>query len=462
MADPIQVKTAEQIRDDILAELAAQHTTTDENLGANARTEAYAVATELDELYFQLWRAQRSTYIRTASGTALDSRGSDYSLARRAAATAVGTVRFTGTNGTSIPNGTFVSAPATSARDKIQFATPSTGAYTIPGVGFLDVPVTALLAGAGGNLAAGLITQLDNSISGVTSITNPAATTLGTDIEDDDTYRERILAYIAGLSKGTIPAIKAGALEFEVQTVTLARDLPTGQAYLEVEEDLALFPIAGVGGKLAINGFAEIVAYTGVDISLTPQRITGLTRGQESTSDQDHTAGLAVAEYVPSGSGRTITSASIQESFGSGLLTVYVHDGSAGSPHAELVSLVQKRLRGDGTDRDPGYRGAGIQLNAVAATGNLVNVDAVIVTRPSYDAIQTQGEVDTLITAYLNAKRVGEMLYELEPLEVALVHPGVETVDWMTINGLTVDGLGTANIAGDPTQIIRAGAVTVN
>ncbi len=461
MAEPIQIQTAEEIRDAIVAELAAQYGISDTNIGALDRLLAYAVGSELDEMYFQLWRAARSVYIKTATKSTLDKRGSDYSVTRRAATFAVGTVRFTGTNGTGIPNGTIVAAPATPARDKIQFETPSTGAYTIPAAGFLDVPVTAMVAGSESNLADSMITQLETSISGVSSITNPAATTLGTDIEDDDTYRERILATIGGLSRGTIPSIIAGALDFTVQIVTLARDLPAGQSYLEVEEDLALFPIAGGGGKVEIDGWTEVVLYTGIDTAVTPQRITGLTRGQEGTTDVAHTAGVKVAEYIPSGSGRTIASATLQESFGSGLVTVYAHDGSAGGPHAELISLVEKRLQGDGTDRDPGYRGAGIQLSAVAATSNLVNVTTSLVVKASYDLTKTAAEVDTNITAYLNAKRVGQMLYELEPLEVALIHPGVSTVAWMTVNGITVDGTGLANIPGAPSSIIRAGTVTV-
>lgn len=55
------------------------------------------------------------------------------------------------------------------------------------------VPIVALVAGAGGNVSAGAITQLVSPQAGVTAVTNPAPTSGGADVESDDLYRGRIL-----------------------------------------------------------------------------------------------------------------------------------------------------------------------------------------------------------------------------------------------------------------------------
>ena len=57
----------------------------------------------------------------------------------------------------------------------------------------VDIPITAVEAGVGSNVRAGSISIAFRPITGVVSIANAEAVTGGTDIEDDETYRERIL-----------------------------------------------------------------------------------------------------------------------------------------------------------------------------------------------------------------------------------------------------------------------------
>lgn len=456
MADPILLKRAEEIQADILAEVAVQTGISDLNLGSIIRTLAYAVAQEIEGAYFQVYRAMVNAYILTASGTALDDRGADFSLDRRAATKAVGTARFTSSGSVTVPSGTQIAAPATTARDRIVFQTTAVGSRV--GAGTLDIPIQAVVAGDEGNLASSTITEMVSAVSGVTAVTNPGATLLGTDQEDDDAYRGRIVAHIEGLSRGTPVSIIDGALDFTVQAVTLKNALPSGQNYMEVAEDLATIPITvAATGKLAIldssGNVAEVVYYTGINTAISPQRVTGLSRGQESTSDVSHEAGLSVEEWIPAGRGRSVTGVVLVETPGN--VDVYIDDGTTLGPHDELKNLVQYRLRGDGTARDPGYRPAGVTLSGYKVTIVNVNVTATVQGNVNTD------EIEAAIEAYLNTRSIGEDVYGSAIACVIQDSAGVEKVVSLVIQGNTYNGAAAADVTIGSTSVSRAGTITV-
>lgn len=465
MAAPTQIKVAEQIRDDILASIAADTGISDQNLGSNTRSTAYAVGSEIDEVYFQLWRLQRAFYIRTATGTALDSRGADYGLTRRAAQYAIGTARFTFTGaGThTVPNGALVSAPATTARDKIQFATPATGTYNRTGAGTIDVPITAVVAGAEGNLGSGTITQLDTTISGVTAVTNPSATTLGAPEETDDEFRARILRHIEGLSRCTVASILNGAIDFEQQTLTLAEAIDASATTIKVREDLTEIPLSiAATGKLGLNGNAEVVTYTGINTSSDPHQITGVTRAQEGTTAVAHEEGIAITEYIPTGEAVRVTSATAVET--TAHVNVWIDDGTATGPDNELVDLVEKRLRGDGTERDPGYKAGGVTLDVYAVSIVSVNVVASVIVASGYnasDVVGASGTVNTAVTNFLNSLVVGQDVIGYQVACVITDLPGVETINSLSINGTAFDGTNAADVAISSSQAARSGSHTI-
>lgn len=455
MTAPIQLKTAEQIRDDILTEISTNTGIADQNLGSVTRTKAFAYASELDEYYFQLYKLNRAFYIKTATGDSLASRGSDFGLTRLPAVAAVGIARFTCSGDATIPNGTQISAPATTARDKILFETPSTGTYSRVGAGTIDVPITAVVAGSAGNLGASTITQLESSITNVTSVTNPSSTTLGAEEEDDDSFRERILRHIEGLSRCTIPSILNGAIDWQQQSLTLARAMDASQVYIEVEEDLTQVPISIAStGKLGINGNTEVVTYTGINTSVDPHQITGVTRAQEGTTAVAHEVGKAVTEYIPTGEGTSVTSATVVES--SCHVDVYVDDGTASGPHSELVSLVQKRLRGDGTERDPGYKAGGITLTVTAVAPVTITITASLQYTAGYSASSVQTAVQTALDAWINAFKAGTDVLGYAVACTILDVDGVETITTLTVNGTAFTGAGTADVTISDTQVARS------
>lgn len=456
MGDPILLKRAEEIQADILAEVSAQTGISDTNLGSVVRTLAYAVAQEIEGGYFQVYRARVNAYILTATGSALDDRGADFGVTRRSATKAVGTARFTASDTATVPSGTQIAAPATTARDRIVFVTTAIGSRV--GAGTLDIPIQAVVAGDAGNLASSTITEMVSAVTNITAVTNPGATLLGTDIEDDDTYRGRIIAHIEGLSRGTPVSIIDGALDFTVQAVTLKNALPSGQNYMEVTEDLDTVPISiAATGKLAIldssGTISEVVYYTGINTAVSPQRITGLTRGQESTSDVDHEAGLSVEEWIPAGRGRIVTGVVLVETPGN--VDVYIDDGTALGPHDQLKNLVQYRLRGDGTARDPGYRPAGVTLSGYKVTIVQVNVTAVVQGNVNTD------EIEAAIEAYLNTRSTGRDIYGSAVACIIQDQSGVEKLISLAIQGNTYDGAAGADLAIGSTSVARAGTISV-
>lgn len=129
-------------------------------------------------------------------GGYLDEWGITTNVERKAAVRATGTVTFTGLVGTLIATGTQVATPQTDP-DAAPVIFETTASGTIPGGGSVTVPVRAIDPGSAGNVATGTITLLVSPVAGITAITNPAATTGGSEVETDDAYRERILLEIA-------------------------------------------------------------------------------------------------------------------------------------------------------------------------------------------------------------------------------------------------------------------------
>lgn len=126
-----------------------------------------------------------------AWGTWLDLHGQQKGVARKPAGFATGSVTITGTEGTRLPQGFIVCTAATENTSSVLFSLNEE--VIIPDTGTKTVGVTAVVAGTGSNVSAGSVVIMAQPVEGVTSITNSAAITGGTEIESDDDYRERIV-----------------------------------------------------------------------------------------------------------------------------------------------------------------------------------------------------------------------------------------------------------------------------
>lgn len=140
---------------------------------------------EMVKLFFPEW----------SYGTMLDMLAFEVGLSRRNATAAETTLTITAMaegEGVTLPEGTAFSTSATLISDNVEFV--STEEVTIPAGESASVPVVCSETGVIGNVPANCIVLEVNPSSGVESVTNPNAATGGTDEEDDDSLRVRIMA----------------------------------------------------------------------------------------------------------------------------------------------------------------------------------------------------------------------------------------------------------------------------
>lgn len=158
--------------------------------------EIYRLLTELDWL-------RRQAFPQTATGRELNLHASQRGLARRPARKAQGVLRFSRTEAlgydVGIPKGTVC---ATAGADSVEYETTGQ-AVLAAGKLFAEVPAQAVEGGAAGNAAAGSIHTLVTPPVGVEKAVNPEAFSGGSEAEDDETLRQRLLQAYSVLSNGT-------------------------------------------------------------------------------------------------------------------------------------------------------------------------------------------------------------------------------------------------------------------
>jgi uncharacterized phage protein gp47/JayE len=140
----------------------------------NALAEALVGATY--ELYGYLDWVARQTNVLDCEDENLDKYGEIWSIARKSAAYATGSVTFTGTNGSVIPEGSVIISSANT-----QYRT--TAEYTIAS-GTATANVKSVLPGISQNLSAGTVLTTNTAISGVDAAVTAVLISGGTDAED--------------------------------------------------------------------------------------------------------------------------------------------------------------------------------------------------------------------------------------------------------------------------------------
>lgn len=205
---------------------------------------AFAQAVAMVALWLQglILQLLTTTRAATASGSDLDSWMADFGVARLPATAATGTVvfsRFTATQAATVPIGLVVqSADGTQQFFVIADASQAAynvgdEAYLIPaGVASISATVQAATPGLAGNLAAGAISALGQSISGVDSVTNPSVFASGAAAESDAALRVRFVNYLASLAKATKLAVGNAIVSVqEGLSYTLTEDYTYAGAY---------------------------------------------------------------------------------------------------------------------------------------------------------------------------------------------------------------------------------------
>lgn len=237
----------------------------------------YAVAAQIQALSIQSDWVLDQSFPQTATGAYLDRHAALRGLRRLEAARAAGTLRFyvdsAPVGDLEIRAGT-VCLTATNVR----FETTA-GTVLAAGALSVDVPAQAVEPGAAGNAAAGTVTLLSAMPGGVLRCGNPAGFSGGTDAENDDSLRLRVLESYRRLPNGANAAFyeeTAMAHEGVAAAVAVGRargvgtvdvciatagGIPSAELLAEVKADLQ--------GKREIAVDVQVVAPTAqaVDVS---------------------------------------------------------------------------------------------------------------------------------------------------------------------------------------------------
>lgn len=128
---------------------------------------------------------------QTSYGTYLEWLGECKGVFKNQPTKSVGMITFTGVQGTIITKGTILTTIATDEKQSIEFELLET--KTIEESETVDIKAECRITGTIGNVSKNTITVLLGSISGVKSVVNKEGFKGGTDIEDEEHFRERVL-----------------------------------------------------------------------------------------------------------------------------------------------------------------------------------------------------------------------------------------------------------------------------
>jgi uncharacterized phage protein gp47/JayE len=116
------------------------------------------------------------------------------SLTRKPATKSYGHVQVLAKPGTKIPVGTVFTTTADDNTEYVEFISVASGTAESD-TEAINLAVEAMETGIKGNVPAHAVTMLGTNINGVISVDNAEPITGGADIEDDDSFRDRIVAY---------------------------------------------------------------------------------------------------------------------------------------------------------------------------------------------------------------------------------------------------------------------------
>lgn len=138
-----------------------------------------------------LQNALKMTIPRSATGEFLEFIGEFKGLYKNKPTCSGGNLYIKGDPGTFIEAGTGFCTPTTDKKNSIEFEADKN--YVLPEEGFMNINVKCRTEGTIGNVQANTITILLNSNTGIKTVTNLESFTGGTDIEDEEHFRERVV-----------------------------------------------------------------------------------------------------------------------------------------------------------------------------------------------------------------------------------------------------------------------------
>ena len=232
------MKSAEEIYQEMKAAFT-QRAGFEPGEGCDLAVRLWAAAAQIQALDLQAQWVLDQSFPQTAEGAYLDRHAAMRGLSRLPASQAVGTLRFyvstAATAELAVPAGTVCMTAAGVRFETTAEAVVETGALSA------DAPARAVEGGAAGNAPAGAVCILTACPVAVTGCANPAAFTGGSDEEDDEALRERVLESYRRLPNGANAAwYEATALSHTgvaaAKAVGRARGTGTVDVYIASEQ----------------------------------------------------------------------------------------------------------------------------------------------------------------------------------------------------------------------------------
>ena len=206
---------------------------TDFNAGSALDAVTGGGAVMADETLRVLLRLFAAQFVDTATGTDLDTLAADrFGLERKAASASVGTLTFSQSSGSTctVPAGTV--CRATVGGRSVTFATDA--AVDVPSGTPVDVNATCTATGPSGNVDAGTITTVVDSLSTTCSVTNGDRFVGGAIKEADPAFRDRIRRFYTTQRRATLAALEAGALSVPGVYFAAVEERISGEGYMYV------------------------------------------------------------------------------------------------------------------------------------------------------------------------------------------------------------------------------------
>lgn len=246
------MKSVEEIYNEMMAAYV-QATGTEAAESGDLAVRMYAMAAQVFALYVQCQWVERQCFPQTAEGTCLDMHAQLRGLERREATAAEGVLRFIVDTAASqdreIPAGTVCMTAGL-----VRFETVEKGLLRA-GSSQTDVHARAMEPGSAGNVAAGTVLTMAVAPVGVNRCTNPEAFSGGTDQEDDETLRSRVLETYRRMPNGANAAFyQQGALSFEEVAAATVIPRPRGVGTVDVV-------VATASGAPGAELLEELTAY---------------------------------------------------------------------------------------------------------------------------------------------------------------------------------------------------------
>lgn len=276
------------------------------------------------DLYYMLAQVAKATSPRTAIGEDLDDWGDLRNVPRKAANQAAGASagRVRGTAASTWATTDTLTDVATG----LQF-TPSAGG-TVPAAGYTDISLIAVASGSAGALSAGATLEWDSTPSGledqVVLVADIADAGTGLDNEDDEVYRERVLAAWGDPLPGGSPSDYIGWITSSAAATAVGASIATGYVW-RGRNGKGTVDIAGLksgqgssrvlssGERTSLNNYIDDLApgpeglrvlettteNVNIEVTIEPEP------GVANQRDWDDSVGLTVSSY--NSSTRTLT-----------------------------------------------------------------------------------------------------------------------------------------------------------